>query len=257
MKFDQLMTSLKQGHYSSVYLLHGEEPYFIDQASGYIAEHCIDEASKDFNQTVMYAADVKDPGMLLETLKRYPMMAERQLVILKEAHQLKADYWEKLESYFNAPQDTTVFVIEHKYKKADARKRWTKAIGKNGVAFQSAKIYDNKLPDWIHNYLADRHYRIGQKGSHLIADFLGNDLSKIANELEKLFISLEPGATVTEEDIETHIGISKDFNIFELQNAIGDRDFAKAIRIARYFGQHQKDHPIFATIPVLLATSPS
>ncbi len=251
MKFNDITQELKRGHFKAVYLLHGDESYFIDTISSYIQEHLIPETEKDFNQSVLYASDVT-LGQVLEAAKRFPMMAEKQLVILKEAQQFKADQWETLIPYFEQPLESTVLVIEHKHKKADSRKKWVKSIAKAGVSFESKKLYENQLPGWIHDYLVNKDYRIGQKSSLLLASYLGNDLSKVTNELNKLLINLPEGTTINENHIEQNIGISKDYNVFELQNAIGQRDFAKAISIARYFGQNPKNHPIFATIPVLL-----
>ncbi len=220
-----------------LYWLHGEEPYYIDQISNAAAESLLEDHEKDFNLTIVYGKDA-DLSVLVGQLKQFPMMADYQVVILKEAQEVKD--WKFLESYFESPVSTTVFVICHKYKKADARKKFIKSIQKNGVVFESKKIYENQMDGWIHNFLSTKNFTISVKASALLIDFLGNDLSKVVNELDKLSIVLAKGTEINETHIEENIGISKDYNPFELSNAIAKRDVLKANKIINYFDQNPK-----------------
>jgi DNA polymerase-3 subunit delta len=262
MTFEQIMAELRQGRYRPVYFLQGEEPFFIDQVSDFIQENALSEADRSFNQTVMYGLD-SDIGTVISEAKRFPMMAERQVVIVKEAQRLKtllptdeSDKKGDLLAYCEKPQPTTVLVICHKYKKIDGRKKKSKdiltAIEKSGgVVFTSEKVKDWKVADWIRDHVTAQGYVIDPRTSALLAEYLGNDLGKISNELGKLYISMAKGKKVTPELIEQNIGISKDYNIFELQNAIINRDVVKANRIVTYFAQNAKEHPIQMVMPVL------
>ncbi|MDR9397966.1 MAG: DNA polymerase III subunit delta [Salibacter sp.] len=248
MNYKQLIVDIRQQKFKPVYLLHGEEPFFIDEITHAVEEHALSEDEKEFNQTILYGRDT-DVDQIIEAAKRFPMMAERQVVIVREAQNLRQ--LDKLESYALNPTSSTVLVIAHKYKKVDGRKKFAKNIAKSGVIFESKIVYDNQIPDWIQNYLKSSDYQITPKASILMGEFLGNNLGKIANELDKLKLNIEPGSTIDENDIEKNVGISKDFNNFELQKAIGAKDVFKATQIARYFSQNTKDHPFVMTLSIL------
>lgn len=229
-----------------IYWLHGEEPFYIDEISNAATSLLLEEHERDFNQAVVYGKDT-DLSVLLGQLKQFPMMADYQLVVLKEAQEVKN--WDALESYFEQPVPTTVFIICHKYKKADARKKFIKNIQKNGIVYESKKIYENQMEAWIRNFLRTKNFTISVKASALLIDFLGNDLSKVVNELEKLSIVLASGTEINETHIEENIGISKDYNPFELSNAIAQRDILKANKIINYFDQNPKAAHITMLIP--------
>ena len=250
-KVTHIINDIKLGKPASIYFLFGDEPYYIDAISGYIEQHVLTEEEKGFNQTVLYGRDVS-VNEIISTAKRYPMMAERQVVIVKEAQDLSRTI-DQLLPYAEQPQPTTVLVFCYKYKKFDKRKKLYKAIEKNGVLFESKKLYENQIPDWIRRVLASKGYTITPKASQMLVEFLGNDLGKINNELEKLQIISKPGAQFTPELIEENIGISKDFNNFELQNAIGSKDVAKAFKIIQYFGHNSKNHPLVMTVALLFS----
>lgn len=245
MKFEQLRTDLKNKVYHPVYLLMGEESFYIDRISGYIEKKVLDDQEKEFNQNVMYAKDV-DVETIVSYAKSYPMMANHRVVIVKEAQNLSNI--EKLQRYIEKPQKSTILVICYKYKKADKRKAWVKAVDKNGVLFESKKFYDNQLPQWIEKYARQKKLTIDPKPAMLIAEYLGNDLSKIANELDKLAINLPQNTKISLSHIEENIGISKDFNVFELQKAIGEKNILKANQIAAYFASNPKNNPIVVTL---------
>jgi DNA polymerase-3 subunit delta len=262
--FNEIMLDLKRKMYKPVYFLHGEEPYFIDEICNYIEHHVLDETEKGFNQTVLYGRDT-DLSSIVGLAKGFPMMGERQVVIVKEAQTLK-DFAKKdaeegsstknkkggsdknpLAAYLENPQPATVLVFCHKYKKLDARSSLSKTIAKQAVLFESKKLYDNKIPDWIVSYLKDKKYSINPRAAALLSEYLGNDLSKIVNELGKLFISLPEGSEITIDHIQDNIGLSKDFNVFELQDALGKKDVLKANRIVQYFAANPKDNPLIMT----------
>ncbi|RNC87109.1 MAG: DNA polymerase III subunit delta [Winogradskyella sp.] len=245
----QIVTAIQNGDIKPIYFLMGEEAYYIDKISEYIEDNLLDEAEKGFNQMVLYGRDIAIED-IVSNAKRYPMMAERQVVIIKEAQDLSRTI-EKLVDYVNNPQPTTVLVINYKYKKLDKRKALYKAINKTGILFESKKLYDNQVPDWIRRVLSGQGYKITPKAAQMLVEFLGTDLSKIENELNKLKIVLPKGAQITPEAIEENIGISKDFNNFELRKAVGERNLSKAFRIAKYFGENPKDNPMVVTVSLL------
>lgn len=245
----RIANEIKSGKIKPLYLLTGEEPFFIDSLSDFIENNILTEDEKAFNQMVLYGNDVSIDDIISQA-KRYPMMAERQVIIVKEAQELYRSI-ENLEPYCKNPQPTTVLVICYKYKKIDKRKALYKAFKANGVILDEKKLYDNKLPDWISKMLAAKGYKIVPKAALMLVEFLGNDLSKIKNELDKLTQIIPPEQTITPELVEENIGISKDFNNFELQNAIGSRDIQKAFRIINYFAQNPKDNPLVMTIALL------
>ncbi|MGG5486560.1 DNA polymerase III subunit delta [Gaetbulibacter sp. PBL-D1] len=245
----ELVSDIRKGHIKPVYFLMGEEPYYIDKLSEFIEDNILSEEEKGFNQMVLYGRDVSVEDIIANA-KRFPMMAEHQVVIVKEAQDLSRTI-DKLEAYVANPQPTTILVVNYKYKKIDKRKSLYKAIKKNGVVFESKKLYDNQVPDWIRRVLSGQSYSITPKAALMLAEFLGTDLSKINNELEKLKIVLPEGTEITPEHIEQNIGISKDYNNFELHKAIGDRDTKKAFKIIKYFGENPKDNPMVVTVSLL------
>ncbi len=227
----------------------GDEPYYIDNISKYIEANVLTEEEKGFNQMVLYGRDVSIEDVVGHA-KRYPMMSEYQVVIVKEAQDLSR-HIEKLVDYAENPQPTTILVFNYKYKTIDKRKKLYKALKKSGVIFEGKKLYDNQVGDWIRRVLSGQNYTIAPKAAQMLAEFLGTDLSKISNELEKLKIILPEGTQITPEHIEQNIGISKDYNNFELQKAIGARDFVKVNQIIKYFGENPKDNPMVVTVSLL------
>jgi len=242
----KIVNDIKQGNIKPIYFLMGEEPYYIDKLTDYIEDNILTEDEKGFNQMVLYGKDVTIEDVI-GNAKRYPMMADRQVVIVKEAQELSRTI-EKLESYAENPQPTTVLVFAYKYKTLDKRKKITKLLDKAGVVFESKKLYENQVGDWIKRVLSGKGYNIEPKAAAMLVEFLGNDLGKINNELEKLAIILPPGSTITPKIIEDNIGISKDYNVFELRKAIGEKDQLKAYKIADYFANNPKDNPLVVTV---------
>lgn len=245
----QIVNDIIAGNIKPIYFLTGEEPYYIDRIAEYIEKNVLSEEERGFNQMVFYGKEVSVED-IVGNAKRFPMMSERQVVIVKEAQHL-ARTIEKLSSYAENPQPSTVLVICYKYNKLDKRKKIYKAIKKIGVVFESKKLYENKVSDWIRKVLQGKGYRITPKASSLLVEFLGNDLSKISNELEKLKLVLPKEKEITPLDIEKNIGISKDYNNFELKKAIGERNVLKATRILNYFAQNPKDNPFVVTVSSL------
>lgn len=243
MTFEQIITDIQNKIFSPVYFFYGEEPFFIDQLTSYIEKNALDEDVKEFNQSVVYGRDVT-PKEVIDLAHRFPMLGNYQVVILREAQYLnKID---GLEPYLNSALASTILVVAYKYKKLDKRKSLYKRLNKSSdvTIFHSEKLRDYQVPDWIEKAAALLGYKINPIASRLLSDYLGNDLSKIQNELEKLAINLERGTPITEDEIEKNIGISKDFNIFEFQNALGFKDVLKAQRIVQYFEANPKEHPL-------------
>jgi len=227
----------------------GEEPYYIDKISDFIEANVLAEEEKGFNQMVLYGRDVTIDD-IVGNAKRFPMMAERQVVIVKEAQDLSRNI-EKLSSYVENPQPSTVLVFNYKYKKIDKRKALYKALKKVGVVYESKKLYENQVADWIRRVLSPKEYTISPKAAQMLVEFLGTDLSKINNELSKLQLIIPKGTQITPEHIEENIGISKDYNNFELRKAIGERDALKAHKIVNYFAENPKDNPMVVTVALL------
>lgn len=241
----KIVNDIKAGIIKPIYFLMGEEPYYIDKLSDYIEQNILSEEEKGFNQTVLYGRDVSIED-IVSSAKRYPMMAERQVLIVKEAQDL-ARTIDKLESYVENPMLSTVLVFCYKYKTLDKRKKLPKLLAKAGVLYESKKLYENQVGDWIKRVLSGKNYSIEPKANAMLVEFLGTDLSKINNELEKLQIILPKGSTITPMHIEENIGFSKDFNVFELRKAIGEKNQLKAYTIADNFAQNPKDNPIVIT----------
>jgi DNA polymerase III subunit delta len=247
----KIVNDIKAGNIKPIYFLMGEESYYIDKLSDYIEDKVLTEDEKGFNQTVLYGRDVTIED-IVSTAKRYPMMAERQVVIVKEAQDLSRTI-DKIESYAENPMPSTVLVFCYKYKTLDKRKKVTKLLTKNGIVYESKKLYENQVGDWIKRVLAGKKYAIEPKANAMLVEFLGTDLSKINNELEKLQIILPSGSTITPKHIEENIGFSKDFNVFELRKAIGDRNQLKAYTIADNFAQNPKDNPMVVTTSLVFS----
>lgn len=244
MTFEQIITDIHNKKYAPVYFLMGEEPYFIDVISDTIEEEVLDETEKAFNQIVVYGRDV-DIDTVATHAKSFSMMGGYMVVIVKEAQDLKNI--EDFEKYLDVIPPTTILVFDYKYKKLDKRRALAKKIDKMGVLFESKKLYESNIPGWIQSYLAEKGYTITPKATQMLTDFLGTDLHKVRNELDKLIIALPKSKKIDDIDVERNIGISKDYNVFELQNAIGRRDIMRANQIVNYFGDNGKDNPLLVT----------
>jgi DNA polymerase-3 subunit delta len=247
----EIVNNIQKGSVSPLYFLMGEEPYYIDRISDFIAQNLLAEEEKGFNQIIMYGRDTS-VDEIISNAKRYPMMAERQVIIVKEAQDLSRSI-ENLVAYAENPQPTTTLVFCYKYKSLDKRKKLSKVLKKNGILFESKRLYENQVADWIIKTLKARNYTISPKAAQMLVEFLGIDLGKIDNELNKLQLITPEGTQITPELIEQNIGISKDFNNFELRKAIGMRDSLKAHRIVNYFAQNPKDNPMVVTISLLFS----
>jgi DNA polymerase-3 subunit delta len=247
----KIVNDIKAGNIKPIYFLMGEEPYYIDRLSDYIEKNVLTEEERGFNQTVLYGRDVTVED-IVSAAKRYPMMAERQVIIVKEAQDL-AKTIDKFENYASDPMPTTVLVLCYKYKTLDKRKKVTKLFDKSGLVFESKKLYENQVGQWITRVLQTKKYSIEPKATAMLVEFLGTNLEKINNELEKLQIILPAGSTISANDIEENIGFSKDFNIFELRKAIGEKNQLKSYKIAEYFSENPKDHPIVMTTGMLFS----
>ena len=247
---NSIISDIKKGNIKPIYFLMGEEPYFIDKISNYIEKNLLSDDEKGFNQMVIYGRD-SSIDEIVSNAKRFPMMAERQVVIVKEAQDLSRTI-ENLIAYVENPQPTTVLVFNYKYKKLDARKKLAKALKKTGnVLFDAKKLYENKIGDWIRKYLSSKKYNIEPKAVMMLVEFLGTDLSKISNELDKLMIVLSNEKVISPLDIETNIGISKDYNNFELRKAISEKRIVKANAIINYFKHNERANPVVVTIALL------
>jgi DNA polymerase-3 subunit delta len=248
--FDSIMRDLKARKYSPVYYLMGDEPYYIDKIADYIAEHVLQPEERDFNQTILFGSDVS-ASLIADTARRYPMMSEYQVVIVKEAQNVKNT--EALEKYFKAPMNSTILVMCHKNGTVDGRKKeYMKAILSAGVLFESKKLRDRDLPAFIENYLKARQVSIDPKSTQMIADNIGADLSRLTGELDKVILSLsEQDRRVTPQIVEDQIGVSKEFNGFELRDAIVNRNVFKANQIIKYFDENPKAGSIYSFLPML------
>lgn len=249
MDYKLILKDLKNKVYHPVYFLTGEEPYYIDLIANYIEDKVLDEAERDFNQTVLYGKET-DITTIISEAKRYPMMANHNVVIVKEAQHLSREI-DKLEPYLDNPTTSTILVFCYKYKKVDGRKAVGKKLKKKAVFLETKKLYENQVPDWINSYLKNKGYGITPQASLMIAEFVGTDLSKIVNELNKLTINIPAGNTIDPKAVEENIGISKDFNNFELNKALGKKDILKANQIALHFAKNEKEHPLVVTIGML------
>jgi len=245
----RIIGDIRAGNIKPIYFLFGEEAYYIDKLAEFIEKNVLLEEERGFNQMVLYGRDVAIDD-IVSNAKRFPMMAERQVLIVKEAQHLSRTI-ENLTAYVENPQPSTVLVICYKYKKLDKRKKLYKAVQKAGVLFESKKLYDNQVSDWIRKVMHGRGHTISHKATILLVEFLGTDLSRVNKELEKLQLILPKETEITPELIEEHIGISKDYNNFELKKAIGERNVLKAAQIINYFAQNPKGNPFVLTISLL------
>ena len=244
--YEQIMKDLEKGKYSPVYFLAGDEPYYIDRLSEYISTHILTEEERAFNQMVVYGRDT-DAKAVINLARRYPMMARNLVVIVREAQDLST--LEPFVHYFSQPTPSTILVINYKYKKLSSRLKVFEALKKNGIYYESKRLYEDKIPLWTEAYLKDKGYRLDPAAGMMIAEYLGNDLSRITGELEKLMIVLSgKEKIITTDHVENHIGISKEYNNFELTNALAKGDVLKANRIALHFGNNPKNNPFILTL---------
>ena len=247
----KIINDIKAGNIKPIYFLMGEEPYYIDKLSEYIEKNILTDDEKGFNQTVLYGRDVTIDDVV-GAAKRYPMMAEKQVIIVKEAQDLSRTI-EQIEKYAENPMPSTVLVFCYKYKTLDKRKKAVKLITKNGLVFESKKLYENQVGQWITRVLSGKGYQIEPKSNAMLVEFLGTDLSKINNELEKLQIILPKGSTFTAKHIEENIGFSKDFNVFELRKSLGERNQLKSYKIVQYFAENPKENNIVMVVGLIFS----
>lgn len=253
--FSSICADIKARHFAPVYLLHGEESYFLDQITDLLLEHVLTDEEKDFNLTQIYGADVTNLGDVVSSCRRYPMMAERQLVLLREAQVLKQNAeltkLDQLEAYLAHPLESTVFVITYKGKKVDGRSRWVKMIQDNGgVVFEGKRVPDYELQKFLPGFLKETGLRFDDSAIQMLCDYIGSDLTRLMSEIDKLRLNMQDNH-VTVNLIASHIGVSKEFNPFELVNAVATKDFRKCEVIRRYFAQNPKSNPIQITLSVL------
>ena len=247
--YEEIISDLKNRIFKPVYFLAGEEPYFIDLITEYIQEKVLPEAEKAFNQIVLYGDDT-NIAAIIDTARRFPMMASHQVLIIKEAQSLKK--LDDLIIYLEKPLLSTILVFSYKYKTIDKRTKLYKTLESHGIYFESARIRDYLIPAWIERYLMLKGIKADPSASAMLTEYLGTDLHKIVNELDKLIITLPPGKPfITTALIEKNIGISKDYNNFELQKAIGEKNILKANMIVQYFANNPKDNPITLSIASL------
>ncbi len=248
MSAEQIIGAWKKKQFKPVYWLEGDEEYYIDLVMDYAEHQILDESEAGFNRTIFYGRDA-DWSAVVNACRRYPMFAERQVVLLKEAQQMRDI--DKLTGYIENPLSSTVFVVSHKEKTVDGRSALSKLLKKKAELFVSKKIYDSKLPEWTMEMVQAKGFSIAQKALMLLVDHIGNDLSRLSNEVDKLVLNLGGEKLITEDDIEKYVGVSKEYNVFELQDALGKRDLARAIKIIRYFEGNPKAAPIQMVLPAL------
>ena len=235
--YEQIMLSLKKREFAPVYLLHGEEDWFIDSIANHLEEHVLAEEEQAFNQVVLYGKEV-DYNQVIDNARQFPMMAQYRLVVLREAQEMSG--FDKLTSYVEKPSRSTILLISYKHKKLDARTKLAKAAAKSGVLFQASRIYDNQVPDWITGRLKASGFKVQAEAALLMAELLGAELSKIDNELGKLALSLAPGSQIDVDTVRRYVGDSREYNVFELNNALGQRNSLQAYRIVNYFDENPK-----------------
>ncbi len=248
MSAEKIINEWKKGTYKPIYWLEGDEPFFIDQVVNYAEHHILSESEASFNLTIFYGKDA-DWAAVVNACMRYPMFAGRQVVLLKEAQQMRDI--EKLEGYVDNPLASTIFVVSYKEKKVDGRSKLAKLLKQKAETLSTKKMYDSQLPEWANQMVQQHGLTISQKALFLLVDHIGNDLSRIQNEIEKLAVNLGTRKNITEDDIENYIGVSKEFNVFELQDAIARKELSKAIRIIQYFEANPKAAPIQMILPAL------
>jgi DNA polymerase III subunit delta len=248
MSAEKIITDWKNKKFKPVYWLEGDEPFFIDEVIDYAEHNILNESEASFNLTVFYGKDA-DWTNVVNACMGYPMFGERKVVLLKEAQHMKDI--DRLENYIQRPLNTTVFVVSYKDKKLDARTKFSKAVKQTGELLSTKKIYDNQLPEWTSEMIAAKGLSIQSNALSILVDHIGNDLSRLKNEIEKISINLNKRKNITEEDIENYVGVSKEFNVFELQDAISQKNLPKAIRIIQYFGANPKAGPVQLILPTL------
>jgi DNA polymerase-3 subunit delta len=248
MTIEKIIAEWKRDVFKPVYWLEGEEEYFIDKAVNYAEHHILNENEMSFNLSIFYGRDAAWTDVI-NACRRYPMFAERQVVLLKEAQQMRDV--EKLETYVENPLSSTVFIVSYKHKKVDGRTKFAKLLKEKGVLISTKKLYDNQLPEWTQELVQSKGFSVSPKGLALLVDHIGNDLTRIENEIEKISVNLGKRKMITEEDIEEFVGVSKEFNVFELQSALAKKDLSKAIRIIQYFEANPKAGPIQFILPSL------
>ncbi|MAX68185.1 MAG: DNA polymerase III subunit delta [Flavobacteriales bacterium] len=248
MKYQDIIQQINNKVYQPVYFLMGEESYYTDKISDYISENVLTQEEKEFNQITLYGKDT-DVATVISEAKQFPFGSAYRVVIIKEAQEIKKI--EDLEIYLDNPLPSTILVICYKYKKIDKRKSFGKNLSKKCILFDSKKLYENQIPSWIKTEVKEQGFSIDDKSANILTQYLGNDLSKINNELSKLVLHLKKGEQITPKIIEDNIGISKDFNVFELQNALGIKDVLKSNQIIKYFSENPKNHPFVLTLSSL------
>lgn len=245
MTVQAILKDLKARKYLPIYFLFGPEPYYIDKITKYIEQEVLDDSEKAFNLTILYGPDT-DARTVIDAATRYPVMAERQIIILREAQGMRT--LKNLQPYLENPVETTLLVIAYKQKKLDGRSTFAKSLKKNALVFESKQIYDNQMPDWIGSYLKDLAYDVLPEARMLIAEYLDTNLGKVANELDKLILNIPTGTTINPNHVKEYIGVNKDYDVFALQKALGERDAATVFRIAQYFSSNPKTNPLILTI---------
>jgi len=248
--YKEIISAIKNKNFHPVYFLMGEEPFYIDKITNYISENILLPEEKEFNQTILYGKDIEVAQIIAEA-KQFPFGAEKRVVIIKEAQNIKNI--EELEVYIDNPLPSTILVICYKYKKLDKRKKFGKNLSKKALLFESKNLYDNQVLDWIVSYLSEKGFQIEEKAAFMLAEFLGTQLSNISNELDKLMLIVKDDKKITAEIVEKNIGISKDYNIFEFQQALGKKDVLISNRIANHFAANPKNHPLVVTLGMLFS----
>ncbi len=248
MSAEKILGDWKKKTFKPVYWLEGEEDYYIDEVMNYAEHHILSDAEAGFNLTVFYGKDAAWPD-IVNACMRYPMFSEKQVVLLKEAQQMKDI--DKLEGYIANPLKSTIFVVSYKEKKVDGRSKLAKLLKEKGELLSTKKMYDNQLPEWVTNLAASKGFSLSQKALMLLVEHIGNDLSRINNEIDKLAVNLGERKKITEDDIEKYIGVSKEYNVFELQDALAKKDLPRAMRIIRYFEGNPKVAPIQLVLPAI------
>jgi len=247
--YEQILTDLRKKTYSPVYFLMGEEPYYIDYLSDFIQNNVLNETEKEFDQTILYGKDV-DINIVINAAKRYPMMSPNQVLIVKEAQLIKD--WDNLVHYLSNPLKSTILVFCYKYGTPDKRKKWFQDLQKTAIIYESAKLRDYEIEAWISKFCKSKNVGIDDKAVAMLKDFLGTDLSKLVNELDKLVLTKPADMQrITPDLVEKNIGISKDYNVFELQAALISRDVLKANRIIQYFSENKKANPMVLVLAQL------
>ena len=252
---EKILSDLKQGNYAPIYFMQGEEPYYIDLVSNYIEANALSETEKSFNQQILYGKDVK-LNQVISAARSFPMMGQRQVVIVKEAQNLdefniKEYDFSLFENYLKSPQPSTVLVFCYKYKKLNKVKKITKTIMQHAVFLETSKLYENQMPDWIKAYVKAKGHSINRQALMLLTEYIGNNLERMSNEIDKVLVNFTSPAEINESLIQEYVGINKDYNVFELQSAISKGDALKANRIINYFAADSKKNPAIIAIAFL------